>query len=284
LDIYLTTIPLVMLFNPVISMIFGDIKVHRFIANFLKYRYLLIELVKRDIKVKYRRSVLGIFWSFLEPLLFMIVLTIIFSTFFKHNIENYPVYVLSGRLVFMFYSQATGGALRSITRNASIIKKIYVPKYIYPVSQTFSSLVTFLLSLIILVLVMLVTGAPFTIYIALFLVPTVLLIIFNIGVGLILATVNVFFRDIEHLYGVFLTLIMYCSAVFFPAEIIPANFQWILTWNPVYAMIKLTRDVFLYGQLFDTFTLLFATFAAIGSLIIGMILFYRYQDKFILYI
>lgn len=284
MDIYLTTIPLVMLFNPVISMIFGDIKVHRFIANFLKYRYLLIELVKRDIKVKYRRSVLGIFWSFLEPLLFMIVLTIIFSTFFKHNIENYPVYVLSGRLVFMFYSQATGGALRSITRNASIIKKIYVPKYIYPVSQTFSSLVTFLLSLIILVLVMLVTGAPFTIYIALFLVPTVLLIIFNIGVGLILATVNVFFRDIEHLYGVFLTLIMYCSAVFFPAEIIPANFQWILTWNPVYAMIKLTRDVFLYGQLFDTFTLLFATFAAIGSLIIGMILFYRYQDKFILYI
>lgn len=284
MDIYLTTIPLVMLFNPVISMIFGDIKVHRFIANFLKYRYLLIELVKRDIKVKYRRSVLGIFWSFLEPLLFMIVLTIIFSTFFKGNIENYPVYVLSGRLVFMFYSQATGGALRSITRNASIIKKIYVPKYIYPVSQTFSSLVTFLLSLIILVLVMLVTGAPFTIYIALFLVPTVLLIIFNIGVGLILATVNVFFRDIEHLYGVFLTLIMYCSAVFFPAEIIPANFQWILTWNPVYAMIKLTRDVFLYGQLFDTFTLLFATFAAIGSLIIGMILFYRYQDKFILYI
>jgi len=273
-----------MLFNPVISMIFGDIKVHRFIANFLKYRYLLIELVKRDIKVKYRRSVLGIFWSFLEPLLFMIVLTIIFSTFFKGNIENYPVYVLSGRLVFMFYSQATGGALRSITRNASIIKKIYVPKYIYPVSQTFSSLVTFLLSLIILVLVMLVTGAPFTIYIALFLVPTVLLIIFNIGVGLILATVNVFFRDIEHLYGVFLTLIMYCSAVFFPPEIIPANFQWILTWNPVYAMIKLTRDVFLYGQLFDTFTLLFATFAAIGSLIIGMILFYRYQDKFILYI
>lgn len=284
MDIYLTTIPLVMLFNPVISMIFGDIKVHRFVANFLKYRYLLIELVKRDIKVKYRRSVLGIFWSFLEPLLFMIVLTIIFSTFFKGNIENYPVYVLSGRLVFMFYSQATGGALRSITRNASIIKKIYVPKYIYPVSQTFSSLVTFLLSLIILVLVMLVTGAPFTIYIALFLVPTVLLIIFNIGVGLILATVNVFFRDIEHLYGVFLTLIMYCSAVFFPAEIIPANFQWILTWNPVYAMIKLTRDVFLYGQLFDTFTLLFATFAAIGSLIIGMILFYRYQDKFILYI
>ena len=284
MDIYLTTIPLVMLFNPVISMIFGDIKVHRFIANFLKYRYLLIELVKRDIKVKYRRSVLGIFWSFLEPLLFMIVLTIIFSTLFKGNIENYPVYILSGRLVFMFYSQATGGALRSITRNASIIKKIYVPKYIYPVSQTFSSLVTFLLSLIILVLVMLVTGAPFTIYIALFLVPTVLLIIFNIGVGLILATVNVFFRDIEHLYGVFLTLIMYCSAVFFPAEIIPANFQWILTWNPVYAMIKLTRDVFLYGQLFDTFTLLFATFAAIGSLIIGMILFYRYQDKFILYI
>ncbi len=257
---------------------------HRFLANFLKYRYLLIELVKKDIKVKYRRSVLGIFWSFLEPLLFMIVLTVIFSTFFARNIENYPVYLLTGRLVFMFYAQATTGGMGSIKMNAPILKKLYVPKYIYTVAMTLSALVTFLLSLIILVLVMIATGLSFTPYIALFIVPTVLLIIFNIGVGLILATVNVFFRDIEHLYGVFLTLIMYSSAIFFPPEVIPPDFQWILTWNPVYAMISLTRDIFLYGQFFDTFTLLFATFSAIASLVIGMILFYKYQDRFILHI
>lgn len=270
--------------NSVITMVPENLSYHRFFANFMKYRYLLIELVKKDIKVKYRRSVLGIFWSFLEPLLFMIVLTVIFSTLFARNIENYPVYLLTGRLVFMFYSQATTGGMGSIKMNAPIIKKLYVPKYIYSVAMTLSALVTFLLSLIVLILVMAVTGISFTPYIALFIVPTVLLIVFNIGVSLILATVNVFFRDIEHLYGVFLTLIMYSSAIFFPAEIIPPDFQWILTWNPVYAMISLTRDAFLYGQFFDTFTLLFATAAALGSLIIGVILFYKYQDKFILYI
>jgi lipopolysaccharide transport system permease protein len=262
----------------------GNIFSHRFFSNFLKYRYLLTELVKRDIKVRYRRSVLGIFWSFLEPLLFMIVLTIIFSTLFSRSIENYPVFLLTGRLVFMFYSQSTNGAMRSIKMNAPILKKLYVPKYIYTVAMTLSALVTYLLSLIVLVMVMFATGAPFTPYIALFIVPTVLLIIFNIGVGLILATVNVFFRDMEHLYGVFLTLLLYSSAIFFPPDIIPPNYQWILTWNPVYAMISLTRDVFLYGQMFDTFTLLFATVSAIASLVIGMVLFYKYQDKFILYV
>ncbi len=128
---------------------------------------------------------------------------------------------------------------------------------------------------------MLATGAPFTPYIALFIVPTVLLTVFNIGVGLILATINVFFRDMEHLYGVFLTLLMYSSAIFFPPDVIPVDFQWILTWNPVYAMISLTRDLFLYGQMFDTFTLIFATISAIASLVIGLVLFYKYQDKFI---
>jgi lipopolysaccharide transport system permease protein len=265
-------------------MVLKNILHHRFFENFLKYRYLLMELVKRDIKVRYRRSVLGIFWSFLEPLLFMIVLTIIFSTLFSRSIENYPVFLLSGRLVFMYFSQSTNGAMRSIKMNSPILKKLYVPKYIYTIALTLSALVTFLLSLIVLVMVMLATGAPFTPYIALFIVPTVLLTVFNIGVGLILATINVFFRDMEHLYGVFLTLLMYSSAIFFPPDVIPVDFQWILTWNPVYAMISLTRDLFLYGQMFDTFTLIFATISAIASLVIGLVLFYKYQDKFILHV
>jgi lipopolysaccharide transport system permease protein len=104
------------------------------------------------------------------------------------------------------------------------------------------------------------------------------------GIGLILASVAVFFRDIEHLYGVFTTLLMYGSAVFFPADIVPANYQFLLTWNPVYAMISLFRDLFLYGQLFDLFTLLFATVSAIVAMTLGVTLFYKYQDKFILYI
>lgn len=257
---------------------------NKFFANFKKYRYLLTELVKRDIKIKYRRSVLGIFWSFLEPLLFMIVLTIIFSTLFQRDIPNYPVYLLTGRLAFDLYAGGTGTALGSIVRNSSMIKKLYIPKYMYPLSVTLSTLVTFLLSLIVLFLIMIVTGTPFTLYIFTAIVPIILLLVFTIGVSLIISTANVFFRDLEHLYGVFLTLLMYGSAIMFPAEIIPPNYQFLLTWNPLYSFISLFRDAFLYGQWFDPFYLTYALVSSIVALAVGVFVFYKYQDKFILHI
>jgi lipopolysaccharide transport system permease protein len=257
---------------------------HRFYANFFKYRFLLMELVKKDIKIKYRRSVLGIFWSFMEPLLFMIVLTIIFSTLFQNSIPNYPVYLLTGRLVFMFFATATRGSMRSIYGNASTIKKLYVPKYIFTLGMTLSNLVTFLLSLIILIAVMIVTQAPFTLFIFTSIIPMALLLIFTIGVGLILATITVFFRDVEHLYGVFTTLLLYGSAIFFPPEIIPAQFQFLLYFNPVFVYISMFRDSFLYATFFDPFQLVYGTVCAIGALFIGMYIFYKNQDRFILYI
>jgi lipopolysaccharide transport system permease protein len=262
----------------------NNIVSHRFFANFKKYRFLLTELVKRDIKIKYRRSVLGIFWSFLEPLLFMIVLTIIFSTLFKAKIANYPVYLLTGRLAYTFFAQGTSGSMFSIYKNASIIKKIYVPKYMYTLGVTISSLITFLLSFVVLFLVMFVTNAPFTWFILLAIVPLILILIFTIGVGLILATLTVFFRDIEHLYAVFLTLLMYGSAIMYPPNIIPANYQFLLTYNPLYASIVLFRDCFMYGQWFDPFTLVFAIISSFAALAIGTVFFYKFQDKFILYI
>ncbi len=261
-----------------------NIFTHRFFVNFIKYRNLLIELVIRDIKIKYRRSVLGIFWSFLEPLLFLVALTIIFSTIFKHNISNYPVYLLTGRLTFEFFSRGTSASMTSIINNASIIKKVYVPKYMYPLGVTFSSFVTFLLSLIVLFVVMIFTSAPFTLYILLGIIPIFLLLMFIIGVGLILATATVFFRDIEHLYGVFVIVLMYGSAIFYPAEIVPAQFQFLLYWNPVYAFITLSRDAFLYGQWFAPSVLLFAVSSATISLALGIFLFLKYQDRFILHI
>ncbi|MGB7970082.1 MAG: ABC transporter permease [Methanobacterium sp.] len=257
---------------------------NKFFVNFTKYTFLLTELTKRDIKVKYRRSILGIFWSFLEPLLFMIVLTIIFSTIFKGSIANYPVYLLVGRLVYSFFGQGTQGSLHSIYKNAAIIKKIYVPKYMYGLSAVLSSLITFLLSFIVLFMVMIATHAPFTWFILLSIVPLILLFFFTIGVGLILATLTVFFRDMEHLYTVFLTILMYGSAIMYPASIIPAKYQFLLTFNPFYAYVVLFRDCFLYGQWFDPFSIIFATISAIVAMIIGMTVFYKFQDKFILYI
>lgn len=257
---------------------------NKFIVNFIKYKFLLIELTKRDIKVKYRRSVLGIFWSFLEPLLFMIVLTIVFSTIFKGNIANYPVYLLTGRLVYSFFAQGTQGSLLSIYKNAAIIKKIYVPKYMYAFSSVLSSLITFLLSFIVLFMVMIATHATFTWFILLAIVPLIILFFFTIGVGLILATITVFFRDIEHLYTVFLTILMYGSAIMYPASIVPEKFQFLLTYNPFYAFVVLFRDCFLYGQWFDPFTIMFAIVSTIAAMAIGTTFFYKFQDKFILYI
>ena len=267
-----------------LKMFINEITNHRFFLNFNKYKYLLSELVKRDIKIKYRRSVIGIFWSFLNPLLTMIVLTVIFSTIFSMNIPNFPVYLLTGMIIFELFNKGSSGAMRSIRNNASIIKKVYVPKYMYSLGVALSELINFMLALIVLFLVMVYTGAPFTPYILTAIVPIFLLLIFTIGVGLILATVTVFFRDIEHLYGVFLTLLMYGCAIFYPVEIIPESVRFLFFYNPIFVYISMCRDSFLYGRMFDMNMLLFGIVSAVIALVLGIVLFYKYQDRFILYI
>lgn len=257
---------------------------HRFFANFQKYRFLLNQLVKRDIQVKYRNSTLGIFWSFLEPLLTMIVMTIIFSYIFKRSIPNFPVYYLIGRVAFQLFQTGTQGSMKSIIGNVNIIKSVYVPKYLYALATVMSNFVIFLMSLVILFAVMIVTNVQFTIFMIFSVLPIIVLLLLTVGVGLILATVTVFFRDIEHLYGVFVMLLMYASAIFYPADIIPAQWQFILTINPVYGCISCLRDVLLNGVLYNPATLLYSTIWALGTLIIGMAIFYKYQNRFLLYL
>jgi lipopolysaccharide transport system permease protein len=241
-------------------------------------------MVKRDIKVRYRRSVLGIFWSFLEPLLMLVVLTIIFSTLFQRSIPNYPVFLITGLLIFNFFAQSTMGAMLSIRGNAGIIRMVYVPKYLFALSSIVSTFITFLISLSVLFMVMLATQVDFTIYIIFASLPILLLLIFCIGVGLILATVAVFFRDVEHLYGVFVMLLRYATPIFYPPDIIPASFSFIYQYNPVYAVIASCRDVFMNGTLYDPVQVAFAGVSAIVALLVGMFLFYKYQNKFILYL
>jgi lipopolysaccharide transport system permease protein len=174
--------------------------------------------------------------------------------------------------------------MRSIRGSAGILKTVYVPKYIYSLSAILSNFVTFLLSLVVLFLVMAATHAPFTIYIIFTSLPIVALLFFTIGVGLILATVNVFFRDLQHLYGVFLTLLMYATPIFYPPSIVPASFRFIQDYNPIYAVISCCRDAFLYGKLYDPHQLIFALISAAVAMIVGLTLFYKYQDKFILHV
>ncbi len=252
--------------------------------NMTKYLNLLRTLVGRDIKLKYKNSYLGMLWTLLNPILMMIILTIVFSTIFEKNIPNFPVYLLSGRILFEFYSMATKTAMKAVIGGASLIKKVYVPKYIFPISKVLSAFVNLLFSMIALVLVMIVTKVPFSFTQLLFPIPLIYLLVFSMGVGLILSSYTVFFRDIEHLYGVLLTAWTYATPIFYPAEIIPEEFQAILTYNPLHHIIKMFRDIMIYNTVPDLMSnLICMTFSGV-TFLLGLYLFYKKQDKFILYI
>lgn len=264
-------------------MAFDSIMNSRFVSNFMKYRYLLYELVKKTVKLDYRRSFFGIFWIFLNPLLYTIVLSLVFSTFLGKTVENYPVYLLCGRLAFDFFSRGTETAMKSLQK-ASIIKRVYVPKYIYPLSSVMGKYITFLMSLVILALLVVVTGVTLTWQIFWSILPFILLFFLTLGVGLSLATVVVFFRDIQHLWRVFISLLMWCSAIFYPVEVIPAQYRVIFEFNPVFQIIEMIRKSVMYGQSYEPFQIFFVLGVTIFFLILGIGLLYKYQDNFILYI
>lgn len=253
----------------------------RHIYTFLRYRHLLWEFIKRDIKLKYRNSFFGILWSMLNPLLIMVVLTFIFSNIFKNSIPNFPVYCLSGRLLFDFFSQSTSQSMNAIVGKSGLIKKVYVPKYLYPLSRVISSFIISLISLVPLVLIMVLTRVPFTSMNLLVIYPLVTLFFITLGISLILSTANVFFRDIQHLYSVILLIIMYMSAIFYSVDIIDPNYLFILNLNPIYSVISVFRDCILNGTITSLVNWILCGVYAISSMVIGLVVFYKNQDKFI---
>lgn len=243
-----------------------------------------MELVKKEIKLKYRRSYLGILWTLIEPLLTTAVLAIVFVNFRSKGTTNFPVYILSGRLLYSYYSIATKAALKSIRSNSSMIKKVYVPKYIYPLSAVLSGYLTFLISLVVLVGVMIFYGVKPTLYIFQAIVPLFIILIMTLGTSMILSTLSVFFRDLEYLWGVVLMLIMYCSAIFYDVEdMLTKNSSnaWVFKWNPLYAVIQNFRNS-IFGQPLDQFALVYSLLFSVVTLLFGTWLFYKKQDEFIL--
>ena len=250
--------------------------------TFAEKKFLLKELVKRDLTSKYKDSVLGILWSFFYPLLIMLVFTAIFSMLFGRSIENYPVYFLSGRIIFDFYNAGTKGAMRSIKRNQNLIKKIYVPKYMFSVSTICYEFINFLISFVILFGVMIITGASFHWTIIVSIIPMFFLLCLVFGVGLILAVCNTYFTDVGHLYNVFTLLLMYSSALFYPMEIVPPLVQRIFTLNPVYSAISCFRECISYGILPNASTLLYLAAFSLTTLGIGIVLFKIYEKRLVL--
>lgn len=247
-----------------------------------KYGFLLSQLVKRDFKTKYRRSVLGILWSLLNPLLIMVVQYLVFSTLFRFDIPNYAVYLLSGIVMFNYMSEATTQSMTCIIQNASLINKVYIPKYIYPFSRVLSTGVNFLLSLVALYVVIIATGMDITFSHLAILYGVACMFVFILGVSLFLSSLMVFFRDTQFLYSIVLTIWTYLTPIFYPESILPAYMLTIMKFNPMYHFIRFIRFIILHQGIPDPKAWLFCALFAIISLSIGVIVFKRNQSKFIL--
>lgn len=259
-------------------------RLYGILKNFTKYRSLLNQLVKRDLKVKYRRSVLGYLWSLLNPLLMMLVITAVFSTLFKVKITHFPVYLLLGTVLFNFFSEASSSAMSSIVSGGALIKKVYIPKYIFPLSRALSSFVQMLFSLGAVLIVILIDHVPFSWTMLLFPLPLLYTLVFAIGAGLFLSVCNVFFRDTAHLYGVVLTAWSYLTPLFYPEDILPQHLRFMLKFNPLHHFISMFRQVMLYAQLPSLKENMICIGISLLTLIIGLLFFRKHQDRFILYI
>ena len=257
------------------------------ISVFVKYRALINQLVQRDIKTKYRRSVLGLLWTVLNPLLMMTVLSIVFSYFFSRygDVENFPVYLLCGQVIFNVFNESTSIAMGSIVHSGELIKKVYVPKYLFPITKVMSSGVNLLSSMIALVIVMVATRSRVTPTVLLAVFPLLYVLLFSTGVSLFLSAAAVSFRDLMHLYSVVTTAWMYLTPVIYPMSILDGAPKWavfIINANPLTAFIKIFRAVVLDGVTAPWILHVQSIVWCVIALVIGSLVFKKSQDKFIL--
>ncbi len=263
------------------------------LENFRRYGFLICQLVRRDFKTKYKRSVLGVLWSFLNPLLMMCVQWVVFSTLFPNaNFKDFPVYLICGIVLFNFFSESSTVGLTAITTNASLINKAYVPKYIYPFCKVISSLINLGFSLIPLFGIILVRYfsnsaiPPISPLYLLLIFDLVCMFLFCFGISLFLSALMVFFRDIQFLWGVILTIWTYLTPLFYdPNQMqLPATIMSIYKLNPLYQFINFARTVILEGTSPGIYSFLACAISALVTLMIGGFIFQRTQKKFVLYL
>ena len=254
--------------------------------NFKKYRFLLGQLVSRDFKVKYKRSVLGIVWSLLYPLLTMAVMAIVFSNVFKFSTPgvSYLAYLLSGLIMFNYFSEASNLSMSSVVANFSLINKIYIPKYIFPLSKCLFVGINFLLTLIPLYIVLLATGTGINIYHIFLPYAFICLFMFTLGMGFILSAVSVFLRDMFYIYGIIIMLWTYLTPIMYDITLISERLQPLLKLNPMYHYINFAREIMLYHRIPQLFTWGVCLASSVLVLIIGVVVFKKTQDKFIYYV
>ena len=254
------------------------------IAKLKTYQFLFEELVKRDFKKRYNRTVLGIVWSVLSPLLMLSVMAVIFGNFFGRSIEHYVIYLFSGQIIFNYFTEATNEGMLALVSNSSIFTKINVPKYLFLFSKNVSAIINFLIILFIYFFFVLLEGISFTWEFVLLIYPIVCLIIINVGIGLILSALYIFFRDIQYLYRIFTQVVMYGSAIFYSIDILPQHLQMLFYCNPVFVCITYFRSIVLHNTVPDLWLHLLLAGYAIVLFCIGCWVYKKYNYKFLYYV
>ena len=249
-----------------------------------RHRFLFEELVKRDFKKKYKRTILGMGWSMLSPLLMLLVMKIVFEQFFGNTLNHYTTYLFCGLLVFNWFSESTGGGMRSLFGNAGIFTKVNVPKYLFLFSVNIQVLLNFALTLLVFFVFCAIDHVPFTLRFLCLAYPIATLLLFNVGVGMVLSALFMFFRDIDYLWSVVLQLTMYGSAIFYSIAKMPLKIKFVFSLNPVYRHIAYFREIVLAGTVPSLGTHLTLLGFAVAAFLAGALMYKRYNTKFLYYV
>ncbi len=249
-----------------------------------KHQFLFEELVKRDFKKKYKRTVLGMGWSMLMPLLTLLVMKVVFEQFFGRTMNHYTTYLFCGNLLFCWFSDATNHGMLSLYGNASIFTKVNVPKYLFLFAGSVQTLINFALTLLVFFVFCAIDNVEFTWKFIFLIYPLVTLMFFNVGIGLILSALFIFFRDIDYLWRVFLQLLMYGSAIFYTIDQFPPHLQLAFACNPLYRHIAYFREIVLAGTIPSLATHLVLAGFALAALFTGMFMYKRYNTRFLYYV
>jgi ABC-type polysaccharide/polyol phosphate export permease len=245
-----------------------------------RYRDLIGFLVRRDITARYKRSVLGVGWTMLNPLGMMIVLSIVFSQIFRVKMEGYPAYVLSGLIVWTFFAQTSSSAINALVWGGDLMQRIYIPRSTFAISSISTGLVNLLLSLVPLLGVMLVIGIPLRPTVLLAPLAMVPLAMFSLGIGLLISTIGIYFADVVEMYAIVLTAWMYLTPIIYPLDVLPEYVRNWMLLNPMVHMVELFRSLVFYGTIPPLQNWLLSFAIALGVLVFSWLIFTGKSDEF----
>ncbi len=249
------------------------------LGDLKQYWFVISELTGREVKRRYARSYLGIVWSVLSPLLYMLVMTIIFSTMFKRDIENFPIYYLTGHLLYSMFGNITNGTMTVLVDNKNMLLRVKVPKNVFILSRCYTGIINYLYSLIAYIPLVIIIGGRVSITMLLYPIVAIMCSLLSMGMGYILSVLYVFFADIKYLYSVFLTLLMYMSALFYPVEMVPVPVQLVIKNNPIYCLSHIAHQCMAYAKVAEPEYWIKSVLWSVSMFLLGYLIFRQKENE-----